>query len=319
MGRMLNALKRIESREPRNLLGAQRGIANPPAEPTPREADEPVGVPPPDAPTDVDTPARDPAAMEALLAEVEAAAAEALDETTADSDGSPDGADLPEPPDPVAADRADAAGLATEPRWARETRIPRNTLPDPLGELAGTVLNAAPPEAPASILFTSPDSNSLGIDLLVPLAMSLAQRVESDLLLIDANLRRPALAGRLGVEASLGLTDVLTGSARWQDAVRRTVVPGVDLLPAVPFSTPAGPSPDRLHLERLLSEAGGRYRLVLVHATSLEYPEAAPLACQCDGVYLVVRLHATMRRAAVEAASLLRRNGANLLGCVVVE
>lgn len=321
MGRMLNALKQIELREPHPSRAAQPDAPGPPAETSPQEADEAVAIAqqsPREAPP---APARDSAAIEALLAETETATAEALAEAPADATEAPertDSADAAEPTDPAASDSADPPCPSPEAGLARGPSRKQGTFPDPLSELAERVLHAMPP-APASILFTSPDSNSLAIDLLVPLAMSLAQRVDSDLLLIDANLRRPALAARLGVEASRGLSDVLSGSVAWQDAVRRTVMPGVDLLPAVPFSTPAGSSPDRLHLERLLSETGERYPLVLVHASSLEYPEAAPLALQSGGVYLVVRLHATMRRAAVEAASLLRRSGANLIGCVVVE
>ncbi len=320
MGRMLNALKQIELREPHTSRDAQPQVPGPPAEPSPQEADEVVDVAP-QSPHEASPPARDSAAMETLLAEAETATAEALAEVPADTTEAAErteSADSAEPNDPAASASADpscpspGAGLAGGPDRKQ------GRFPDPLGELAERVLHAMPP-APTTILFTSPDSNSLGINLLVPLAMSLAQRIDSNLLLIDANLRRPALAARLGVEASRGLSDVLSGSVVWQDAVRRTVMPGVDLLPAVPFSTPAGPSPDRLHLERLLSETAERYPLALIHASSLEYPEAAPLALQSGGVYLVVRLHATMRRAAVEAASLLRRSGANLIGCVVVE
>ncbi len=293
MGRTLNALKWIESRGPQPSVDAARDAA---AEAVPADAGTvgrqtvaTVEAAPHAGSDGHGVPPRDTAAMESLLAEAEAAAAEALSET------------------------------CTEPRSPWTPSTDPKARPDPLGELAESVLRATVPEKSAGFLFMSPDSDTLGIDLLVPLTMSLARRLDGDLLLVDTNLRRPALAARLGVEASRGLTDVLSGSWRWPDVVRRTVVPGVDLLPAVPFSTPAGPPPERLHLERLLVETRARYGLVLIHAASLRNPEVAPLARHCDGVYLVVRLHATTRRAAMEAGPLLRRAGANLRGCVVVQ
>ncbi len=309
MDRMLSALKRIESRNPQSPLAAQQDTAGGAdlagVESMPQETGTATTAAPEPAPCEDSSPMRDSAAMEALLVEAETATEEALRDATADRT---DRDDLHEPAQPTA-----------KPRSAGETHQEEGALPDPLGDLAASVLHAMTPGQPTSFLFTSPDSDSLAIDLLVPLSMSLARRLDSGLLLIDTNLRRPALAARLGVEASRGLTDVLSGSARWQDVVRRTVVPGVDLLPAVAFSTPAGPPPGRLNLERLLCETRDRYRLILIHASSLQYPEVAPLARHCEGVYLVVRLHATTRRTAMEAAPLLQRAGANLLGCIVVQ
>ncbi len=289
MGRMLDALKRIESRTPEALVPAEEKPADPVD-----AASEPIALdaaPIPDAARpfafgEDDDPLRDHATVESLLAEAQRATAEALGDVDAEA-------------------QSDCGD--------------EGELPDPLGGLAETVLRCKAPGQPACFLFTSPDSDGLGADLLVPLSMSLARRLDSELLLIDTNLRRPALAARLGVETSRGLTDVLTGAATWQDVVRRTVLPGVALLPAVAFSTPAGPPPDRLNLRELLADARKHYPLILVHASSLKHPEVVPMARHCEGVYLMVRLHSTTRRAAAEAVPILRRARANLLGCVVVQ
>ncbi len=293
MGRMLNALKQIESRKPNEQAraAAEAGCAI---------AD--TAVPPA-----ADDSLRDEAAMEALLDATEAAAEQVVAEMTPEPSESSGNTTL-----------SHDAEVVVPAGSARPRDENRQALSDPLGELAGTMLRSMPRGNPGSFLFTSPDSDTLGIDLLVPLSMSLARRLDGDLLLIDANLRRPALGARLGVEASRGLTDVLTGAASWRDVVRRTVVPGVDVVPAVPFSTPAGPPPDRLNLRRLLAEAREEYGLILVHAASLRYPEVVSIARDCEGAYLVVRLHATSRRTLHQAGPILRQAGVNLLGCVVV-
>ncbi len=318
MGRMLDALRQIESHHCRSPVTPQRDASEA------REV-EPGGV---SWETAADAavvresescedgvPVRDPSAMESLLIEAETAAAEALDEAAVESAVAgleSEGASGP--------DRGISwAGVPSCPVHRTCVEEEAELPADPLGDLAGTVLRAMAPGQPACFLFTSPDSDNLGADLLVPLSMSLVRRLEGNLLLIDTNLRCPVLASRLGVEVSRGLTDVLSGAADWQDVVRRTVLPGVDLLPAVPFSTPAGPRPSRLNLDRLLTEARDHYRLVLIRTSSLQYPEVAPMARHCEGVYLVVRLHSTKRRAAREAVPLLRRAGGNVLGCVVVQ
>jgi len=274
---------------------------------------------------------RDQAAMESLLVDTEAAAAEALDPVLAEpwtvdsgweslvgsgvceSDDAEDDA-LELGAGEVLSQNA-AAVVEDSEKIARSRP---HDVPNSLGELAAIVLGNLESGRTASLLFVSPNSDTLGADLLVPLSMPLAQQLGEGLLLIDTNLRRPVLAGRLGVEASRGLTDVIRGTARWHEVVRRTVIPGAELLPAVPFSTPAGPPPSRLNLERLLAEAQQRYRLLLIHAASLQHPEVAPLAGYCTGVYLVVRVHATTQRAVREAGAILKKAGANLIGCVVI-
>ncbi len=293
MGRMLNALREIESRKPCEQArgAAEAGCAGA------------VTVVPPAA----DDSLRDEAVMAALLDETEAAAEQAVAEMPLEPSESNGTTILSHDAEVVA-----PAGSA-RPRGENH-----EALSDPLGELADAMLRSMPRGTPGSFLFTSPDSDTLGIDLLVPLSMSLARRLDGDLLLIDANLHRPALGSRLGVEASRGLTDVLSGAASWRDVVRRTVVPGVDVVPAVPFSTPAGPPPDRLNLRPLLAEARGEYGMILVHAASLRYPEVVRIARDCEGAYLVVRLHATSRRTLRQAGPILRRAGANVLGCIVV-
>ncbi|MDY0168442.1 MAG: hypothetical protein RBS80_17975 [Thermoguttaceae bacterium] len=318
MGRMLDALRQIESH--------QRWSPVPPQEEASEVREvEPAGVSceaaadaavvRESASREDGDPVRDSSAMEVLLVEAEAAAAEALEESTVEWAAA--GAEFEGSSDP---DRGiSGAGVPSCPVRRTCVEEEEGLLADPLGDLAGTVLRAMAPGQPACFLFTSPDSDNLGADLLVPLSMSLVRRLEGNLLLIDTNLRRPVLASRLGVEASRGLTDVLSGAADWQEVVRRTVLPRVDLLPAVPFSTPAGPRPSRLNLDRLLAEARDHYRLVLIHASSLQCPEVAPMARHCEGVYLVVRLHSTARRAAREAVPLLRCAGGNVLGCVVVQ
>ena len=62
----------------------------------------------------------------------------------------------------------------------------------------------------------------------------------------------------------------------------------------------------------------GRGELMLLDAPSLLFPEVAVLGAHCDGIYLVVRLGHTIRRAVGEAARVIDQSGGRLLGCVVI-
>ena len=58
--------------------------------------------------------------------------------------------------------------------------------------------------------------------------------------------------------------------------------------------------------------------LLLLDAPSLLHPEVAALGAHCDGIYLVVRLGHTIRRAVGEAAHVIDQSGGRLLGCVAI-
>jgi Mrp family chromosome partitioning ATPase len=61
-----------------------------------------------------------------------------------------------------------------------------------------------------------------------------------------------------------------------------------------------------------------RGTLALLDAPSLLYPEVSALGGHCDGIYLVVRLGHTIRRAVGEAARAIDKSGGRLLGCAAI-
>ena len=211
------------------------------------------------------------------------------------------------------------------------------------GELADKILSQLPPADSvghlpgptdgrgASLMFTSPCDGGGTTGMLVPLATVLAERTGDDVLLVDGNLRRPALAGCLGVEAGRGLADVLAGTASWQEVVRDTIVPRLRVLPGVELPSPDGrPSrpfggglsqtttDGRVNWGPLLEDVNSKFRLVLIDTASLAYPEVAPIAHWCHGAYLVVRLNQTPRRAVGAAVESISNCGGRVLGSVVL-
>lgn len=142
----------------------------------------------------------------------------------------------------------------------------------------------------------------------IELAMQIAQQ-DHKVLLMDANLRRPALALRLGVDADAGLSDVLSGRVELERAVRHTRVEQVDVLPAGPASDdPAGllggPA-----LDELVHTALRSWDYVIVDTPPILSSEETPALVRalCETVIVAVAGHTTRRQlrraaAAVQAA-----------------
>ncbi|HUT13152.1 MAG TPA: CpsD/CapB family tyrosine-protein kinase [Thermoguttaceae bacterium] len=305
MSRMLKALQRIEARSPQPWQRVEpvslEELGLPPFDPeiapdeTPEtdattteppieEASQIASVPfpePPQAPADAPDP----------WTAIENALAETLLEETPEEDASP------------------------RLRWPV---LPSEEHARAYGRLAESILSQHSGQTGAALMFTSPGDGEGKTGTVVPLAAMLAQRTSGEVLLVDGNLHQPALADYLAMEPDYGLTDVLLGTTTWQQAVHRTVVPRLSVLPGVKFSHRGGRPPARWDLEPLLEELRAEYPWVLIDTASLAHREVAPMASCCTGVYLVVRLGQTARRAIAEAARVIADCRGRLLGGVMI-
>jgi capsular exopolysaccharide synthesis family protein len=137
-------------------------------------------------------------------------------------------------------------------------------------------------------------------------------------LVVDADLRRPSLHARYGLDNGVGLSTVLTGEQPWTAAVRRGPVPGLDVLSAgpataFPFELLEGPA-----FRALLAEASGRYDVILVDTPPvIALADAQLVASRTDGVVLVVGIDRVTRSAAVQALDRLRATACRVVGLAV--
>ncbi len=209
--------------------------------------------------------------------------------------------------------------------FTEETSLPEAEPPvvapvanDPYAATAHQILRQLPRGRSQVLLFTSPADGHGKTMTIARLAPLLAQGMEGNVLVVDANFRNPDIARWLAVAAAWRLPDVLAGVADWATAVQATAHDRVSLLPG---GTDAyGHSPGRTvqALGHLLRELAGHYELVVVDASSLAHRGAVQLAAVCDGTYLVVRLGEGSPRMLREAGQVIERNGGRLLGCVAI-
>jgi capsular exopolysaccharide synthesis family protein len=149
------------------------------------------------------------------------------------------------------------------------------------------------------------------------LAVALAE-TSARVLLVDADLRRPALAGFLGLEGAVGLTTVLLGQAERGDVVQEWGTAGLQVLP----SGPLPPNPTELlgspAMRRLLDELRAEYDyVVLDSAPLLPVADGAVLAAQVDGTVLLANVTKVRRHQVTEALTTLGRVDAPVLGLVL--
>ena len=90
-----------------------------------------------------------------------------------------------------------------------------------------------------TLVFSSPGPNEGKSTTFINFAVMLAQQGQR-VLLIDADLRRPALHKAMDLLREPELTNLLIGDAEVQEAIRPNVLPNLDLLPSGPF--PPNPS-----------------------------------------------------------------------------
>jgi capsular exopolysaccharide synthesis family protein len=169
-----------------------------------------------------------------------------------------------------------------------------------------------------SLLFTSATPGEGKSTIALHLAIAHAQQSKKTLL-IDADLRRPALHKRLGIESSdIGLSTVLTGEVDWKSAVVGVPnCPSLDILPSGPSSRRAADLVGS-GISEILDNAVSRYDLVVVDAPPLlGFAEPMQLAIAADGVVVVAVAGETNRRAINAVISSLQRLKANVVGLIL--
>jgi capsular exopolysaccharide synthesis family protein len=155
------------------------------------------------------------------------------------------------------------------------------------------------------------------ITLLAKTLAEMGQRV----LLIDADLRKPQLHHRLGINNLRGLSNLLTDElTHWRQALQP--IDGYEGW-SVMTAGRRPPDPTRLlsskRMHQLVEnlESSGEFDLILFDTPpSLGLADSALVAEHCDGLMLLVSLNRVDRSLPKEAINRIRSSGAPLLGIV---
>ncbi|HSH30535.1 MAG TPA: XrtA-associated tyrosine autokinase [Thiohalobacter sp.] len=191
-------------------------------------------------------------------------------------------------------------------------RIKRPVLAHVMEETASRV------EHPNLVMVTSSVAGEGKTFTAINLAMSIAMEMDKTVLLVDADIAKPEVTSRLGVAARQGLTDVLLGECRVQDALLRTNVPSLSLLPAGKRHTHSTELLGSSNMRRLADELSLRYpdRVIIFDSPPLMLTsEARVLAGLMGQILVVVEESKTPQRIVTEALGML--NDSEIVGLVL--
>jgi exopolysaccharide/PEP-CTERM locus tyrosine autokinase len=143
----------------------------------------------------------------------------------------------------------------------------------------------------------------------INLALSIAMEVDSTVLLVDADVARPAVLDRLGLPSSPGLLDLLTQpDLEMSNVLLKT---NVDRLTILPAGTPHARATELLAsagMNRLLEDMATRYpdRILVFDAPPLLLStESRALASQVGQVLLIVEADRTTQTAVTSALGMV--------------
>jgi Mrp family chromosome partitioning ATPase len=181
--------------------------------------------------------------------------------------------------------------------------------------LLGQILPEPGSETGRALLFTALTPGAGVTTALLNLAVTACAAEHREVVVVDTNLQRPALAGRVGLPAGPGLRDLLAGSAALDQAVRGTVQERLHVLTAG-SERAAGLNAEAVRW--VVAWLRQRFELVFLDGPAW-HAEAvlAPLVAAADRVLLVLD-HADVERPDVRAAVRgIARLGGQLGGLLV--
>lgn len=181
----------------------------------------------------------------------------------------------------------------------------------------------------ANIRFTSVDDpiSTLVITSSVPnegkstISVNLAQAIATSgrtVLLVECDMRRRTLAGRLGVHPAHGLYAVLSGRATLAESVAATQTPRMYFLDAEPHIPNPADILASKRFHRFVQEADAAYDYVIFDTPPVgPFVDGAVASAVVDGTILVVRDRFTKRTDLLHALDQLKKAGANVIGAVL--
>jgi capsular exopolysaccharide synthesis family protein len=159
------------------------------------------------------------------------------------------------------------------------------------------------------LLVTSAQAREGRTAIAANLATALAH-AGSDVIVVDADLRRPSLSEVFGADARPGLTDLLVGKAALKDVAVPTDIPGLRLVAVGDEGYQAADRFEVTRLTRAFAEMNAAADVVIVDsAPVLAVSDAITLARVSDLVMMVADVRSTGRAAVRAAVQEVRATG----------
>ena len=196
-------------------------------------------------------------------------------------------------------------------------REPKSRFSEAYRTIRTGVLFASPDNPPKTIIITSPGPREGKTVTSANIAVTMAA-TGKNVLIIDADMRKPRMHKVLGVQNRLGLSNLLGGENDIALAMKKTPAPNLTLIPSGPI--PPNPSEllDSHRMEKLLDLLRERFERIVIDCPPLiSVTDAAILSGKTDGVILVVRAGTTTKDVLRRSAKQLSDVKARVIGTVL--
>lgn len=168
-----------------------------------------------------------------------------------------------------------------------------------------------------SIMITATSSFDGSTTIIANLANFLANKAGHKVMVIDANLRAPAIHKVFNINENGGLANVLEGKLSMEKACKE-LSSNLIVLPA--GNTALNPTPllDSTNMFNVMKTAKEKYEFVFVDYANLRsFKEACVLCPHLDGIILVVNEGQTRHHTVKSLISPLKHKKANLIGVIL--
>ena len=214
---------------------------------------------------------------------------------------------------------SDESNLQSEPAFTQQlsTMYDTSSVSEAYRVVRTSVLLSAEGSPPKTILLTSGRPGEGKTTTVVNTARSLAQ-LGSSVLIIDADLRKPATHKGLNVKNDLGLSTFLSQNAELDGLIQKLKIPNLSLLACGPIP----PNPAELlssnKMKELMRLVTKRYDHILIDSPPLLYvTDSVILSTLVEGVILVVHGGKSTRDGVRQSRNLLNNVGAKIFGVVL--
>lgn len=168
------------------------------------------------------------------------------------------------------------------------------------------------------ILFTSPLKGEGKTTTTVNVSKALAQQVNTKVVIVDCDLRRPSVHTHFDVTPKLGLAHFLNNECSVEDIITHTNLDNLDIISfgVIP------PNPSELlsstGMAELIAELEEMYDYIIFDTPPVNVVvDVLPIAKLADGVVLVITHNKSTTTEFNKAVSVLKRNESKILGVIV--
>jgi len=200
----------------------------------------------------------------------------------------------------------------------KPVKFPMQTSSDRFQEVKTKLVTCFPLGSVKTVMFTSTAHGDGSSFTAVSLATTLVRDFRLDVLLIDANLRRPSLHEIFNIDNNPGLSNLLTQEEDKTFFVKKVGHGGLYLIPCGKKKPEPTNLFDSNRFEKTLKTMREKFDYVILDGPPINsYAESIVIATKVDGVVLVLESDKTREQVAIRAKQEMEKAGATVLGVIL--